>query len=318
MPSRRQVLALSGALLSAGCLTSDPAASTGDPSETPIGSRTGRGTETPCPAGMTVRLESFAPAEALPVEVGAAARSLVSKAVQQDAVEISTYGTAPIESGVFVTDDGSFYRLEYATLGSTEVHAELLNLEWERGQTAPSGAEVLEYANLPASDRRALRLAVYGPEYDSTPGHPQQRLVVEKFPAPYPDGAEASSLVGRGETWIRWNDRTYRVSVGGDTTTTRYSYRYRATEIASDAAAFREYVASNYLVELTDLSADQRALVESAIDGGQQDCKPISDALASLRSRLEGEPTLPEPYGESWYVEYDGRRYRLELERWVV
>ena len=148
---------------------------------------------------------------------------------------------------------------------------------------------------------------------------PSESLSVREFPAPFPDGGDDSRLVG-GVAWVRWRDRTFRVETAADSETTqkRRTFRYTLERVAADAGEFRRRIADRYLVRLDDLPEDQRAVVERARDGGYEECKPQSKALADLRRRLPDSGRLPEPHGDSWYVELDGRRFRLELAEWVA
>ncbi|QLG60966.1 hypothetical protein [Halorarum salinum] len=319
MPSRRAVLAFGGTAALTGCLGTlpdDPAGRTDEPrTDETTGHEAGPTDGTECQSGTVVRAREFAP-DALTAAVHDAVEPLLREATD-DPVEVTAYGGDPFRDGVYVRFDGTYYRTSVTGTDAESVPARLLALDWERGREAPADAGVLAYDDLPESDREALRLAVHGPEYERDEGLPTEGTSVSEFPAPYPDGAEDSELVGAGETWVRWDGRDYRVELGAETTATRRSYRVALEAVGADEGAFREHVAAEFLLEL-DPSEAERELLAEAADGKYEECEPASDALGALRSRLDGDAELPHPADRSWYVAVDGDRRVVEVTGWVV
>ncbi|WP_318569304.1 hypothetical protein [Salinigranum marinum] len=332
MPSRRHVLVSAAALASTGCLGSRSPATAADRSgtrsESPSGSvSSGPPTEQrpvdDCQSGITVSTDAFAPVEQVVTAVDEPARPIVDDAVGDGSTEgptvVSTYGRPPIADGVFVRSGDSFYRCRHSQVGRESVPARRLAVQWEAGQDAPDDASTVSYAALPESDRRALRLAVFGPVYErDLDRHPQEGLSVRAFPAPYPDGTADSRIVANGEAWVEWRGRVYHVRVGGETETERRTYRYEFEPIGASPAAFRSFVAAEYLVSLDDLSSAEREIAESAIDERYEECEPGSAALERFRERLTVARELPRPRDGEWYVSYDGDRYLLTISGWVV
>lgn len=332
MPSRRHVLVSAAALASTGCLGSQsPATATdrsGAGSESPSGS-TPNGAPTEqrpiddCQSGVTVSTDAFAPVEQVVTVVDDPARPLVDDAVGDGSdggtATVSTYGQSPIADGVFVRFGGAFYRCRHSQVGRESVPARKLAVRWEAGQDAPTDASPVSYAALPESDRRALRLAVFGPAYErDLDRHPRRGLSVRAFPAPYPDGTADSRLVAAGESWVEWRDRVYHVRLGDETETERRTYRYEFERVGDSAEAFRSFVADEYLVSLDGLGSAEREIVESAIDERYEECEPGSAALERFRERLTAAPELPRPRDGEWYVSYDRDRYLLTISGWVV
>jgi hypothetical protein len=282
------------------------------------------GPETPdgCRSGFYVSAEPFDPATALPVTLDPVERSLVESTVANGPTQVSSYAyDPPLPGGSYVEHEGRFYRLGVRRVGSTEVAAWLVDLTWEDGQTAPQDATRFDYADLPLVDQRALRLAIYGPRYGSEgeteERHPSESLEVHEYPAPYPDGADDSRLVGVGTVWVRWNDRIYRVAVGGEATNMRHTFRVETTAVAHDDEAFRGHVRQQYLVDRAGVSDGERKILDQATGGTYEECEPTSSALSSLRERLGDDDTLPQPRDSAWLVGYDGDRYSLEITNWV-
>lgn len=324
MPSRRATLSALAAALAGGCLgpATDPEpgpAVTDDRSPTDY-THTGapRGSED-CSGGFHVSADPFDPAADLPLRLDDAARSLVGDAVQTGAAEAAVYAdTPPVADGVYVAVDEAFYETAVREVDRTQVPALVTNVEWERGQTAPEDAEVVAFADLPAADRFALRYGIYGgAEGGEEHGHPSESLSLREVPLPYPDGTADSAFAGDGETWVRWDDRTYRVWTDGETTTSRHRFRLEVTRVAADADAFRSHVADEYLLTLTGLSADERSVLDAAAAGTYEECEPASAGLAALREKLNDADRLPQPMHDAWYVAHDEQRYALTLTRWV-
>jgi len=338
---RRTYLALVGALAGlAGCSSEEspatsPTGTTTRPTPTPT--PTDEPTPTPPPTetpttyphtsapceesgGVELSLRAYDPAADLPLRTDDPQRRLVAAAVADGAVEASTYADLPpIRDGTHVEHEGAYYRIGATGTDATELPARVLTLSWETGREPPAGATVVAFGDLPAADREALRFAVYGPPYgrESRRELPEQGLRRTDTPVPYPDGTDGSTLEPFETTWVRWDGRAYRVRPGTTTTMTRYTYRLSVAEVARDAAAFREHVAVEYLVELSDLPDGEReVLAAAAEDGRYLGCPPLSDDLTALLERLTGENDLPPPDGGEWYVAFEGERYGLSVYRY--
>lgn len=317
MPSRRAVLALGGAVV-AGCLDGRQGNTATPPDGSPTDDavdRTAKPTGSPaCHSGVVVRAREFTP-DALTTYVHDAVEPLLRGAMDGP-VEVTSYGGDPFRDGAYVRLDGSYYRTGVTVADLEEVPARLLALDWEKGREAPANADVIAYEELPESDRDALHLAVYGPQYERDEGLPSEGMSVGEFPAPYPDGIEDSALVDAGETWVRWSGRDYRVVIEGEATATRRTYRVSLEEVADDGETFREHVAAEHMLELDDLTDAEREILAAAVDDRYEECKPVSEALERLRSRLDDDAELPHPADGSWYVAADGDRLVVEVTGW--
>lgn len=317
-PSRRRVLGLGTTLLAAGCVGS-PSSRTSDDDRTdsPPPTTEGRGRETTaggCQSGFHVSTAPFDPVSDLPADLDGRERSIVADAVAGEDATHTTYARPPLAGDAFVAYDGAFYRTASSVVSAERVPAFPMRVKWERGQEPPADAAVVPFDDLPAVDRDALRGALFGSERK---GFPQESLSVREYPAPYPEGGDASRLVGN-VTWVEWRDRTLRVELAAESTTTRErrTYRYSVERIAATPETFRRFVADEYLVALDDAPAPQREIVTAALDGVYEECTPQSDALSGLRERLADATPLPDASRE-WYVALDGRRFRLVVRRWV-
>jgi len=330
--SRRRVLALSGTVLTTGCLetgrtdspttdttvTEDPPQTTSSEPHASERERSSTATSD-CTSGVTITTDPYAPVDQIPVDLDQLERSIVATAASDGSADHETYGQAPLRGDVIVRYEGAFYRTEYSETGVAEVPAYTLDLYWEDGQTAPEAATVVPFEDLSPMDRTVLETAALGDgEGREGDGLPQQTLSIRQYPAPYPGDVTDSELVGN-RTWVRWRDRTMRVDVAGESesTTERRTFSYTLEQVGRDEEAFRAFVAEHYVVTLGDLSASQRSILSEAIADRYEECRPESDALAAIRERLTDADPLPHPRNDSWYVEFEGERYRFQIIQWV-
>lgn len=330
MQTRRSLLTAAVPLLIGGCV-GDPSAT--DQPSTP-GSETTQGspspTETPdtqtstpdCVRGYTVYVSPFAPTDQLVTGFRPAQQRLVDRIISEDGVVLQTYGQRPVRTERYTLSDGAYYRIDYEQTDAEEVRAQQADLSWEKGQEAPDDEPVVEYTDLPEVDQHALEFLIHGPEY-SREGLPTQGMTVKDGSAPYPQGTGTSELVGAGTTWVEWDDRVYNVTIATDERTiTRRTFDYTATRVADTSAGFREYAADRYLRALENVSAEERSVLESAIEAGEdgkyEDCNDPSPGYEKLKQRMENASELPEPHGDHWYISYEGERYLLEISGWVT
>lgn len=291
--TRREILASGLAVLATGCVR---------PGFDGVG-------DDDCTPEYHARADVFDPATELPPDYGPRQRALARRAIRHGRAT-AVYGPRPLKRDSFVVDDGAYYRVSHVEDRTTDLPALVLSVGWVVGRTPPANAAVSEFPDLPSADRVALRSVVYGGIYREAV-HPTTTLVHAESPVPYPDGTGSSVLATRDTCWIRWNGRAYDVTLHRETTAETLVHEYEATQVAADAAAFRGLIADEYLVELADLTPEERSVLDAAVDGGY-DARGPSPGFERLVARLP-ETTVPGS-GGLWYVEYDGDRYGLRLE----
>lgn len=293
---RRGALSIAAALLTGGCLGH------------------GIGNDG-CTSGVYVDADPFDPVDAIENRLDDRERTVAGDAVENDGRRLVTYREVSFHEPTLVSHDGAYYRLTREIADAVGVPAFALDAEWEEGQTAPSGTEVVAFADLPGNDRQAFRLAMPREKGGQFP----QGFSVGEYPAPYPDGGDGSVFIG-ATTWVEWEDRTVRVEVAGEQTgtTERVTYDYSAEQVADGPESFRSFVAEEYLLDLSDVPEAQLEILRSARTDEYEECLPASDALAALRERLDEAEKLPEPYRNEWYVAFEGERSRLSVAEWVV
>jgi hypothetical protein len=88
--------------------------------------------------------------------------------------------------------------------------------------------------------------------------------------------------------------------------------------VAETAAAFAALVYERYGVDLDGrgLSAEQRDIVETAIDEGYDECAPYSDAYADLQAVLGRDDTDGDRRVD--YANYEEQWYAVQLSEYVA
>ena len=329
MTHRRQILVAAGSLLTAGC------SSGGTPDDSSGGTRTSTNTPqwtqtTPretreneaaepmnCSGGYNLTVATFAPTEQLPLPTEGASTELVSDTVTGGTTEIQTYGDAPIKDGEYFETADAFYRFSYTVGDSVTVTAFELDIIWEADQRVPDDETALVFEDLSERDKRAFTFALNGPRYKQFE-QSNEVLRLRDVPAPYPDGRDGSVFPEDETTWVEYEDRVYEVSVGDLTTLERRTFVYEADQVASDDASFEQHIVDQHLIALAELPEAGRTVMREAIEGGYEECTPLSDGLEAVDEALTDSTALPEPHENSWYVSFEGERYRLERQVWVV
>lgn len=171
--------------------------------------------------------------------------------------------------------------------------------------------EVLDFTDLPTPDRDAF-LGAMGASVEKL-----RRMNGGQFSVvfAYPDARtrERSPFVpSTGTRYVRWEGRLLRVAFAEERPAEVVTYAVTTERVATSTAAFADLVLDAQGVVLDGLSAEQRDVVEQAIDGEYSACEPYSEAFRGLRDRLSiGEHEFAS------FVRYDGRGYVTELAEWV-
>jgi hypothetical protein len=203
-----------------------------------------------------------------------------------------------------VAFDGAYYDLSRS---ETPIDDRLrVTIRVDPGESA-SDAATVAFEELPEVDRELLGRLVPPPEgRDGAVG----------ASAVYDDAdREASALVPESDYGaVERDGERYPFEVIGRDEVDTYEYRYEATRVAEDAAAFADRVRSEYLFELSGLSDAERDIVDEAIDGGYYDGS-VSDAFSSLAERFRAHDAVePSDWGGEFLVRYDGTDYWADLQ----
>ncbi|SNZ12892.1 hypothetical protein SAMN06269185_1973 [Natronoarchaeum philippinense] len=234
---------------------------------------------------------------------GRVSRRIIRTAVENGSATAS--GTRPplgVDSPIAF--DGAYYELSRS---STRIGDELrVTVKVDPGERAPDAATVA-FGELPDPDRELLGRIVPPPE---------GREDAVGASAIY-DGAdrEASALVPGAEYGaVERDGERFPFEVVGRDEVDAYEYRYEATQVAADAAAFADRLREAHLFELSGLSDAEREIVESAIGGGYYEGS-VSDAFSSLADRFRDHDAVdPSDWGGEFLVRYEETDYWADLQ----
>jgi len=200
---------------------------------------------------------------------------------------------------------GAYYALSWNATGERDASA--LEIEVDRDVANATGPRVA-YDDLPAPDRRALADPL------SHLARVDDRDAALGASVVYaPDELNASLLAATPTTVVAYRNASYRVRASARTVDVT-TYRYRTTLLANDTAAFADGLRERYRFTLRNLTDDERAVVEDAIDGGYYAEDTDDDAFRSLRERFRRhDPVRGDEYGGDWLVRYRGDAYWATL-----
>lgn len=212
----------------------------------------------------------------------------------------------------FVRSDAGYYRLTVEAGDHVETTGYRYEVAFGDDVATPTADDrVTDFADLPSPDRDAF-LAALGAKSEAIRSAEGAGFGVF-FAYPDAETRDRSAFVPPVDTlYVRWQGKTMRVTFAQKRPATVVTYAVTAERVARSTAALVDWVLEQRGVVLDGLSADQRDIVESAIDGGYDACEPYSDAFSDLLDRLStGEHDFAS------FVRYEGRWYISQVSQWV-
>jgi hypothetical protein len=225
-----------------------------------------------------------------------------------DAVEdgnetyVGTGRVPPMEFSSPLLYDGTYYDAEMSSEVVSEDTEYILRVKYSGEKTAENETE---YGALPEPDRDALS-ELLPPEETEGFEDGTGRLYTE-------DERNASVLVGEGTHTVVVEGVRYTVETERGEAVPNREYTYRFEEVADSRDGYVSWVRDEFKFTLGDLSEDERAVVEEAIDDGYYEGS-VEDPFTSLVERFrENRAVRSDEWGGDWLVEYDGDVYLAEL-----
>lgn len=234
--------------------------------------------------------------EGLPPEIG----GFVARAIENGTATASD-SVSPYDPTLPVEYEGAYYNLTYTEIG--QENATRYDIRVTRAEGGATG-ETVAFEDLPATDRDVLAGLLRGPAAET------DRPTVGVSRAYTDAEADDSALVPAPDfEYVAYDGDRYRVVVDDARPATITTYRYNATEIAPDAAAFAAVLRDRHLFTLTDLSDAERDIVRQATGDGY-DADEVTPAFRSLADRFRANSgVLEDEYGGQYVVRYDGEVY---------
>lgn len=202
-------------------------------------------------------------------------------------------------------DGGAYYDVSYEVVEHRPSTQYDLRVDYDAVDDPPSA---IAYADLPAADRRALDRLLPPPA-----DPPTGRGFDVDVASTYADDAESVLVPEPEYAAVAVDGAAYPVSVGDSREIEVNVYQYDADRIADSAAELGQRLRDRSLFTLTDLSEDEREIVEAAVDEGHYPDLP-SQAFRSLVERFrEHDPVRSTTDVGHWLVRYDDRVYWAKL-----
>jgi len=239
---------------------------------------------------------------------------------ERDALDAARRGESPTMwsvgdpfSGVeYVVVDGTYYAVDTPAESMVERPGYALSLDTD-GTTPDGSRRSVAFDDLPAVDRTALFAALGYPGSREMARYERARSIGMGGTLAYPtdDAQSRSELVPEpSHDVLRIAGRDFRMEVGDPRQVTVEQFRIGLRDVAATPDAFATLVYEREGVDLDDrpLSAEQRDIVETAIDAGHDECAPYSDAFVDLQGELGGVG------GDGFdYANYRDEWYAVEL-----
>ena len=229
----------------------------------------------------------------------------IERAIQSGTTTVNaTHPT--VDPGLPYEHDGRYYNVSATVVGQQAGYGGEIGIDYN---TSSVDGSVVAYDQLPDPDQRALAPLLAPPRRGDEPGSDID------VPVAYTDAeANASALVpDQRYDAIRYRGDTYAIDVDTERTTLD-TYRYDATVVATDSQVYARQLDRRYAFRLSNLSANESAIVDQALGGTHYVEETGDPGFASLVDRFRHRrPVTVSEYDGAWLVRYDGRRYWTEL-----
>ncbi|WP_459191314.1 hypothetical protein [Halosimplex sp. J119] len=234
-------------------------------------------------------------------------------ALIRNAIENGTATVAdddpPVDQQLPFRHDGRFYALEYTENGTEPGYDVEIRIDLNASSV---DGTVVDYEELPAVDRATLESslsfnhsdAILEPGYDIGAG------------ATYTEADVESSVLVRIQEYdaVRYEGKVYPIDANTEQETLTV-YRYEAREVAESHGAYAASLRERYEFELTNLSQDERDIVDESIDDTYWVEDGDNEAFDSLVDRFRDHEAVEETdHDGSYVVRYDGDLYWTEVD----
>ena len=296
-PTRRQaaLLAATASLPSiSGCLTDD---SSGD-----ARAETALRLDEASPVGVSNEFST--PVDA----VGHAGRAAVRAAIDGGEGTVEGYYPPGVSAPYVSTDDVEYYRIETETVRSVAARGYVYTVAVESLDSFLLGPpQRAAFVDLPPHDRDAVRDALGNVSLVHAPHYPPFGVTFAYASA---ERRERSRFVPANDGQrVEWDGDLLRFGFEGERSVEVATVAVRAERVASSQRDFRRVVGEERGRSIGDPTADQRAVLDAAVDSEHAESAPHSDAFAAVLDAVSTDD------GVAPLVRYDGDWYFAHLAR---
>jgi len=240
----------------------------------------------------------------------------------------------PFADAEFLVAGGTYYASETSVVSTADRTG--YEFTMETGPETTATGDAAAFADLPAVDRTALYAALGYPNRREMERFERARSMSIGGLLAYPDdeAQSRSELVPEPTSdALSLGGRDFRVRIERPKPTTVETRRVAVRAVADSTDEFAALVYDRYGVDLGehDLSAEQRDIVETAIDDGYDECAPYSEAYVDLQRTLgrqvtrvtaDGNGVATTPPADAPervdYANYEDEWYVVQLSEYVA
>lgn len=232
-------------------------------------------------------------------------RLLVRRAIENGSATAQRR-SPPVETGLPFAYESRYYELSWTVTDRESGTSVQIAVDYNG--TAPD-VETVTYENLSTRDRAVLD--------EILPSRIDRRTEGYDFGvgATYNATEENRSVLLSDEPHaISYEGETYPIDIRDPEPITVRTYRYTANVVANDTSTYARQLRETHLFTLSDLSQDERAIVEEAVNGSYYAENDDDEAFQSVLDRFRGHAALKaNEYRGTWLVRYDGEVYIADL-----
>ena len=236
-------------------------------------------------------------------------RALVRDAIQNGTVT-AVDDRPPVDQQQTFSYDGGFYDISYTETGTQQGYAVELRVDYNA--TTVEGA-VVDYADLPAVDQRAVDGLLDRPEPPEDVLEPGYDFEVV---GTYTENQTDPSVLVTDQEYdaVRYEGETYPVGVEA-TQETLTVYQYNSTVVAESAGEYATSLREQYEFELSNLSENERGILENALNGTNYIDDSDNSGFDSLVDRFRTHQAVEETdHTGKYVVRYKGQVYWVEVD----
>ncbi|MDB2224857.1 hypothetical protein PM023_09270 [Halorubrum ezzemoulense] len=240
--------------------------------------------------------------------VGHAGRTAVRTAIDGGEGTVDGYYGPGVSAPYVVTDGPEYYRIETETVDSVAAPGYAYTVEVDAVDSFLLGPpSSVPFADLPDHDRDTVLDALGDASLVHAPHYPPFGV---KFAYASAERRERSLFVpGNDDQRVEWDGELLRFAFDGERSVEVRTVAVRADRVASSQRDFRRAVGEERGRSIDDPTADQRAVLDAAIDSEHAEAPPHSDAFAAVIDAIATEE------GVAPLVRYDGDWYFARLAR---
>jgi hypothetical protein len=237
-----------------------------------------------------------------------AGRDAVRTAIDGEEGTVDGYYGPGVSAPYVVTDGAEYYRIETETVDSVAAPGYAYTVEVDAVDSFLLGPpSSVPFADLPEHDRDAVLDALGNASLVHAPHYPPFEVTFAYASA---DRRKRSLFVpGNDDQRVEWDGELLRFAFDGERSVEVRTVAVRAERVAASQRDFRRAVGQARGRSIDDPTADQRAVLDAAIDSEHAETPPHSDPFAAVIDALSTDG------GVAPLVRYDGDWYFAQLAR---